>query len=148
MTRRQERAKTSNDLTELKELNASVEHTYKVIAKAQSIVAAAVDMETGMRGFLLAGQDQFLEPYVNGKNNFYQQMSLITLHRLHYWQKAKKQLIPGFLTLLRVKFNYEEILETPRQWTMWQISLGRQEGKYILMNLETKLKHSKTVNQA
>ncbi|MCU7833995.1 MAG: CHASE3 domain-containing protein [gamma proteobacterium symbiont of Taylorina sp.] len=72
MSKRQETAKTSEDITELKQLNAWVEHTYIVIATAQAIVASAVDMETGMRGFLLAGQDQFLEPYNNGKKHFYQ----------------------------------------------------------------------------
>jgi methyl-accepting chemotaxis protein len=48
-----------------------VEHTYQVIAKAQDVLAAAVDMETGMRGFLLAGQDQFLEPYTAGSDRFH-----------------------------------------------------------------------------
>jgi methyl-accepting chemotaxis protein len=47
-----------------------VDHTYKVLAKASVIEAAAVDMETGMRGFLLAGKDEFLDPYNNGKERF------------------------------------------------------------------------------
>lgn len=45
-------------------------HTFKVIQKANSIIAAAVDMETGMRGFLLAGNDQFLDPYNSGIQRF------------------------------------------------------------------------------
>ncbi|MFT5838430.1 MAG: methyl-accepting chemotaxis protein [Flavobacteriales bacterium] len=48
-----------------------VEHTHKVLNSASQIEAAAVDMETGMRGFLLAGQEQFLEPYTHGKTRFY-----------------------------------------------------------------------------
>jgi methyl-accepting chemotaxis protein len=51
-----------------------VEHTHKVLDTANSIEAAAVDMETGMRGFLLAGQEQFLEPYNGGKKLFYQKI--------------------------------------------------------------------------
>ncbi len=47
-----------------------VEHTHNVIARANSILAAAVDMETGMRGYLLAGKEDFLEPYTQGKNSF------------------------------------------------------------------------------
>ena len=42
-----------------------------MIATAQAIVASAVDMETGMRGFLLAGQEDFLAPYNQGKTTFY-----------------------------------------------------------------------------
>jgi methyl-accepting chemotaxis protein len=47
-----------------------VDHTHKVLAKASRIQAAAVDMETGMRGYLLAGKEEFLEPYHNGHNTF------------------------------------------------------------------------------
>jgi len=72
LIRRQEQAKTTDDIEELKQLTAWVEHTYKVIAQAQAIVAAAVDMETGMRGFLLSGKDDFLDPYRNGNRIFHQ----------------------------------------------------------------------------
>ncbi len=44
-----------------------VNHTHSVIQKAMNIVASAVDMETGMRGYLLAGKEEFLDPYKNGK---------------------------------------------------------------------------------
>ncbi len=47
-----------------------VEHTYQVIGKAQDVLAAAVDMETGMRGYLLAGREEFLDPYKSGGQRF------------------------------------------------------------------------------
>ena len=31
----------------------------------------AVDMETGMRGFMLSGKEEFLEPYDGGKERFF-----------------------------------------------------------------------------
>lgn len=43
-----------------------VDHTHNVLKGASDIVASAADMETGLRGYLLAGQEQFLEPYVGG----------------------------------------------------------------------------------
>ncbi len=51
-----------------------VYHTYNVLGKADSIVASAVDMETGMRGYLLAGQEQFLDPYKGGEKAVYEQI--------------------------------------------------------------------------
>ena len=48
-----------------------VTHTYKVIAQANDIIAAAVDMETGMRGYLLAGKEGFLAPYTGGSSKFF-----------------------------------------------------------------------------
>ncbi len=47
-----------------------VTHTYEVIGQANSILAAAADMETGMRGYLLAGEEAFLDPYNAGKERF------------------------------------------------------------------------------
>ena len=58
---------TWQNLTRLSETTMWVAHTQKVLTQAEQITRAAVDMETGLRGFLLAGQDNFLEPYVSGQ---------------------------------------------------------------------------------
>ena len=47
-----------------------VDHTTHVINDANAIVSSAVDMETGMRGFAISGEDSFLEPYTAGKAKF------------------------------------------------------------------------------
>ena len=54
-----------------------VSHTHQVIADAQLVLRLAIDMETGQRGFLLAGEDEFLEPYLEG-GELYQ----VTMKRL------------------------------------------------------------------
>ena len=46
-----------------------VKHTHQVIANASSIEKLVVDLETGERGFLIAGKEEFLEPYESGKKN-------------------------------------------------------------------------------
>jgi signal transduction histidine kinase/CheY-like chemotaxis protein len=40
-----------------------VEHTDRVITNVNRALKLSVDMETGMRGFLLTGDDRFLDPY-------------------------------------------------------------------------------------
>lgn len=57
-------------LETLRENEAWVSHTYRVIGEAQKILLAAVDMETGMRGYLLAGKEEFLEPLNGGRERF------------------------------------------------------------------------------
>lgn len=52
--------------------NEWVEHTHKVLEKATHILNSAVDMETGMRGFLLSGKDEFLNPYKTGETLTYE----------------------------------------------------------------------------
>ena len=47
-----------------------VEHTHAVISNAKNLEKLLVDMETGERGFLIAGKDLFLEPYTRGKEDF------------------------------------------------------------------------------
>ena len=47
-----------------------VNHTYEVIRTAESVGAAMVDMETGQRGFMVAGNDEYLEPFNNGQKAF------------------------------------------------------------------------------
>lgn len=59
------------NINRMSEATAWVKHTQAVISEAQGIVGAAVDMETGLRGYLLAGQDQFLEPYRAGEARVY-----------------------------------------------------------------------------
>ncbi len=61
---------SQENIARFKQLNGWVEHTYKVIMQANEILGAAVDMETGMRGYLLAGQDAFLDPYKSGGKRF------------------------------------------------------------------------------
>ncbi|MET3436292.1 CHASE3 domain-containing protein [Sphingomonas sp. 1185] len=48
------------------------EHTYKVIATADDIVTNMVNQETGYRGYLVSGNDDFLKPYHKGWTDFSQ----------------------------------------------------------------------------
>ena len=59
--------------------NKAVDHTHVVIRTANEILAAAVDMETGMRGYLLAGEEGFLDPYHAGNSTF--QTTIVSLQK-------------------------------------------------------------------
>ena len=58
----------ATNIEKIVETNKWVAHTSNVLAKASAIVGHAVDMETGMRGYLLAGKETFLEPYLLNEN--------------------------------------------------------------------------------
>ncbi|HEX8393362.1 MAG TPA: CHASE3 domain-containing protein [Longimicrobium sp.] len=54
-------------------LNESVgwdRHTYQVLLASDLMLTSLVDIETGERGFALAGEDKFLEPFTMGKAEF------------------------------------------------------------------------------
>lgn len=61
---------TWRNLSTLEQNNQWTDHTHKVIAQATAIGAAMVDAETGIRGYLISGADNFLEPYRNSGNAF------------------------------------------------------------------------------
>ena len=70
MKKRKKAAKGAKDIKLLTRTSGWIEHTYEVIAIANEILASAVDMETGMRGYLLAGKEGFLDPYKSGQIRF------------------------------------------------------------------------------
>lgn len=47
-----------------------VNHTYEVIITADNVGAAMSDMETGLRGFLITGNEAYLEPFNRGQAVF------------------------------------------------------------------------------
>ncbi|RAK51453.1 methyl-accepting chemotaxis protein [Phenylobacterium deserti] len=45
-------------------------HTHEVLAAAAKVGASLVDQETGVRGYLIAGDDKFLEPFEAGRKTY------------------------------------------------------------------------------
>ncbi|MBT6361549.1 MAG: methyl-accepting chemotaxis protein [Rhodospirillales bacterium] len=63
---------TITSINSIKNTEAWVEHTNEVITTADKILVSAINMETGMRGYLLAGKDNFLAPLIKGEKNIAQ----------------------------------------------------------------------------
>ena len=47
---------------------ARIAHNRAVLATAEGMLSAMKDLETGERGYLLPGADQYLEPYDDGRS--------------------------------------------------------------------------------
>lgn len=45
-------------------------HTYEVLEETSNVMASLVDQETGVRGFLISGDDKFLDPYRTGQQAY------------------------------------------------------------------------------
>ena len=56
--------------TGLSESSKWVAHTNQVMRDAENIVLQLVNMETGLRGYLVAGEENFLAPYNSGNEEF------------------------------------------------------------------------------
>ena len=66
---------TTMNLQRMEDSSHWVEHSERVLIDSTSITASAVEMETGLRGYLLAGQEDFLDPYYVGEAQAYQALS-------------------------------------------------------------------------
>ncbi|MDJ0763679.1 MAG: response regulator [Myxococcota bacterium] len=60
----------SQSIGSLVDTSQWVSHTHEVISEARSIEKLMVDMETGQRGFLITGEEAFLDPYEQGKRDY------------------------------------------------------------------------------
>ncbi len=57
---------------------AARQHTTEVIHRAGELLSDVKDMETGMRGFLLTGNEDFLEPYTQARGDLRTQLKELT----------------------------------------------------------------------
>jgi len=60
---------TLNSTSTLKESSDWVAHTYQVQSMLRGLEKSLVDAETGQRGFIITGEDEFLEPYNQTEQN-------------------------------------------------------------------------------
>ena len=58
---------TSRALQTREDAAQRVTHTLQVIGQLESLLSRLTDAETGQRGFLLTGDERYLEPYAGGK---------------------------------------------------------------------------------
>jgi CHASE3 domain sensor protein len=56
------------NLRSLYDASGAVVHTHEVTAGLEQLLLPAVDAETGERGFIITGTDNYLEPYERARN--------------------------------------------------------------------------------
>ncbi|MDX8396037.1 MAG: diguanylate cyclase, partial [Mariprofundaceae bacterium] len=79
-----------------------VEHTYQVQAGLDALTGHLVDTETGQRGFLLTGDDRYLEPFYSGKE--LARLNLSTLKTLTQDNAEQQRLLHELAVLMGAKF--------------------------------------------
>ena len=114
-------AATYFSLDHIEEADAWNTHTYKVLGHANILIGSVVNQETGVRGFLVSGDENFLEPYHGGKESFQDALSkLLTLTSDNPAQQERLRRIERFerdwrttiaereISLMRVQETREE----------------------------------------
>jgi len=76
----------------------AVSHSLRVVGTAHETLTSMVDMETGYRGFLLTGREDFLEPYTEGGQTAEQNLAELTEltadnpDQLARWQELQERI--------------------------------------------------------
>ena len=102
----------------------SVEHSERVIGNANEVMKLSVDLETGMRGYLLTGDETFLAPYKSGKAKIAVEMSTllelvsdspIQVDRLRRIRALQGQWLDYAEAVIAQRRNNQEFLARVRQ---------------------------------
>ena len=97
------------------QLNAEVVTGYEIARQSRLLLASLVDMETGVRGYSLTGQPEYLEPYKQSRNTPFKHIMAI------------RTLTPG-----DIGFN-EQLRQWARECETFQLMLDKQvafHGQY------------------
>jgi len=101
-----------------------LDHSERVVADSNDLIKIAVDRESGMRGYLITGDDTYLAPYELGQASFAAKLATLTelvsdnppqIERLKrigaleaQWDGIARQLI----TLRRANQDYQSVMRT------------------------------------
>ena len=108
-----------------------VEKTDTVIRAANEVVRLIVDQETGLRGFLITGKNEFLEPYTHGRE--LTPAAFDNLRALVVDSERQKQRVETTLTLYRRWSDYAENgIADARAGKSAQSIVSPERGKQVL----------------
>jgi len=107
-----------------------VEHTDRVIGNANETFKLSIDMETGMRGFLLTGDERFLDPYEVAKPRI-----LSSLHSLRGMVEDNPQQVDRIDRLIALQQAWNnfgnEMIASRRSQGDYQAAIGNGRGKRL-----------------
>ncbi len=107
-----------------------VEHTDRVIGNANETVKLSIDMETGMRGFLITGDERFLDPYEVAKPRILS--SLNSLRAMVEDNPPQVDRIDRLIGLQRAWNDFgSEMIKLRRSQGDYQALIGNGRGKRI-----------------
>ena len=107
-----------------------VEHTDRVTRTAAEVQRRGIDMETGMRGFLITGNESFLEPYDSAEARI--AADLAALRKLVSDNSAQVERVDRIVTLQNAWLGYaKEVIGLRRAGGDYRQATGSGRGKRL-----------------
>ena len=108
---------------------AWVEHTDRVIGRAHELSSLSADMETGMRGYLINGDERFLDPFEIARSRFPKEVG--SLEQEVSDNPAQVQRLQRVAALQQSWLEYAQQMLTQRRGNgdEWRQGVGSGRGK-------------------
>jgi signal transduction histidine kinase/DNA-binding response OmpR family regulator/CHASE3 domain sensor protein len=117
---------------------AQVRHTNEVILEMEAVKAAIVDAETGQRGFLITGDDSFLDPFNDSKQRVitaYNNALSLTEDNL-----AQQRDLPALYKLIEDRFEYFNVTITDKKLGKETSIATLNNGKIVMDQIRDQIR--------
>ncbi|WP_192985447.1 response regulator [Pseudomonas sp. EggHat1] len=115
-----------------------VEHTDQVLNRASEVYKLTLDLETGMRGFLLSGEEDYLAPYEQARGKFRPQTE--QLIDMVSDNPAQVQRLERLLAMQEQWDLYaQEVIASRRDGGNFMAEVGRGRGKNLTDGMRREL---------
>ncbi|GAO41876.1 response regulator [Flavihumibacter petaseus] len=114
-----------------------VEHTYAVITKTQELMGDLRDAETGQRGFLLTGKEEFLGPYMGAATAA--DTHIEQLRELTFDNDSQQGRIPQLQSLVKSRFILLQSLISKKRIGQQTTLDEMQEGRIVMDSIRSLL---------
>jgi PAS domain S-box-containing protein len=120
--------------------SAAQRHTYDVMSRADGLLSALADAETGQRGFLLTGDEAYLAPYLAVRDSVPSRLAeLQQLTRLGAARRHLDALVPMTAAKLAELSQVIELRRT-RDLPAAQALVGTGQGRRLMDSIRTEIR--------
>jgi len=125
--------------------NQLVNHTHEVLDEFNQILTATVDAQTGVRGFVITGNEAFLDPYNKSRQNIVEHLE--KLKKLIVDNPAQQKNIEALQDQLNANSKFQENLIAIRKndYEKAKEIVSTQEGKHIQDEIRRIIANSKEI---
>src|SRR5258706_9753596 len=128
--------------------NQWVDHTHEVLNEFNLLLAASVDAETGVRGYVISGDEAFLEPYNNSGQSINQHLARVKTLTIDNPSQQKN--MEDLKKQLNLQTQYFENLITTRKTDFEKAKaiVSTREGKRIQDEIRRIVANSKEIENS
>ena len=122
-------------------------HSSAVLNSANNLLSALRDAETGQRGYLLTGNEAFLEPYLEARNDIHGQLEKLRQLNL---SRAAQEHLTAMAPLITAKLaEMAQVIELHRNHDLPAVlaAVG-SEGKRLMDSIQTEMRNFQQLEAA